>query len=151
MATLRVAVDGFHGESRQAYGDVFGSAFCGSGILDPFAAVGDDRLTRRDIHFAALMLYVQAAFQHEGEFVELRGLSRLFPALRTAHVSDAHPRSLGVDAPDEFVDQFRLAASGADACWLCDQSGHGFSLEMKQQPIYQEKRGVGSEEFRWSM
>ncbi len=118
----------FQGESREAYSDVFGAACGGRGILDPFTLVGDDCLAGDDIQFAAFVLYPQSAFQDDGEFVELRGLSRLLPALRTAHVGNAHARGPGIDAADEFVNQFRFGAGGADARRLSDQSGHGFSF-----------------------
>ncbi len=67
-----VAVYRFQGESREAYGDVFGAACGGRGILDPFTLVGDDCLAGGDIQFAAFVLYPQSAFQDDGEFVELR-------------------------------------------------------------------------------
>src|ERR1700682_1749909 len=117
----------FHRERWQAYGDVFRPAFGGGGILDPFAAVGNDSLAGGDIQFAGLMLYPQGAFQHDCEFVELRSPSRLFPTLGTAHMGDAHTGGLGVDPPDEFVNQFWLAARSANARGLSDQSGHRFS------------------------
>ena len=86
---LLVAMHRLHRESRQAYRDVFGAAFGGSGILDPLTAVGDDGLAGRDVQFAVFVFYPKRAPEDDGEFVELRSLSGLFPALRTAHVGDA--------------------------------------------------------------
>ena len=84
-----VAVDSFHRESRQAYRNVFGAAFGGRGVLDPFAAVGDDCLAGYHVQLAGLVSHVQSTFQYDREFVKLWCLSGLFPTLRTAHVGDA--------------------------------------------------------------
>jgi hypothetical protein len=37
-------MDRFHRKRGQAYRDVFGAAFVGSRVADPFASVGYDRL-----------------------------------------------------------------------------------------------------------
>src|ERR1700674_1690474 len=65
-----VAVDGLHGEGGQADGDVLGSAFVRSGILNPLAAVRDDGLSGGDIEGSRFMLDSQLAFEDDREFVE---------------------------------------------------------------------------------
>jgi hypothetical protein len=44
-----IPMDGFHGERREADGDIFGAAFMGSGVTDPLAGVGDDGLPGSDV------------------------------------------------------------------------------------------------------
>lgn len=99
-----VAVDGIHGEGREADGDVFGAAFVWRGVADPFAGVGDYGLSSGHVDGAVLVLDMKRAFQDDSELVEGWSLAGLEPSRGAAHVGDAGGGSLGVDAPDVFVD-----------------------------------------------
>jgi hypothetical protein len=149
-------VDCFYCEGRQADCNIFGSAFGRCGVLDPFAAVGDDCLARYHVQFAGLVFYVHRAFQHDGEFVELWSLSRLFPTLRAEHVGDAYAGSPGVDAADEFVNQFGLGAGGTDARRLSDRVGiaspyirkHNQSIKRSVEGASPQRRSAQEQKFQ---
>jgi len=125
MPLDRIAVDGFHGESRKADRDVFGAVFVGSGVTDPFAGVGDDGLSGGDVERTILMFDAKRAFENDGEFVEGGSLAGFEPSTGAAHVRDAGRCGLGVDASDVFVDELGFVAGGLDASGLRDQCGHG--------------------------
>ena len=86
---LLVAMNGGRREGGCADGDVLGSAFVRSGVLNPLAAVGDDGLSGGDIEGSRFVLDSQRAFEDDREFVELGSLAGLLPSLRTAHVGHA--------------------------------------------------------------
>ena len=109
-----------HAECRQAYRNVFGAAFGGRGILNPFAAVGNDCLAGYDVEFASLVFHAQSTVQHDSKFVKLWRLSGLFPSLRATHVGDADACRFGVNSADELVNQFGFSSRGADARGLSD-------------------------------
>ena len=131
-----VSVHGFHGEGGEADGDVFGAAFLGCGVTDPFAGVGDDGLSGGDVEGAALVFDAQQALQHDREFVELGRLAGFEPALRAAHVSHAGRGSFGVDAANVFVDELRFVAGRLDARGLGNECGHelGFRFSVSAGP-----------------
>ncbi len=108
-------MDGIHGEGWETDRDVFGSAFVGSGVADPFAGVGDDGLSGGDVEGSIFVFHVQGAFQDDGELVEGGGLAGLAPSRGAAHVGDAGRGCAGVDASDVFVDELGFVAGGLDA------------------------------------
>src|SRR5260370_2246998 len=78
---LLIAVDSFHREGGQADGDVLGSAFVRSRVLNPLAAVDDDGLSGGDLEGSRLVLHSQRAFEDDREFLELGSLAGLLPSL----------------------------------------------------------------------
>ncbi len=72
----------------------------------------------------SLVLNAQSSPQHQRVFIELRGLSRFFPALRTAHVSHAEAGSARVDATHIFLDNFGFVSRRFNAGRIRDQSRH---------------------------
>jgi hypothetical protein len=121
-----IPVHGFHGKRWQADGDVFGAAFVRGGVANPFTGVGDDGLSGGYVERAGSVLDAQRSFEDDGELVEGRRLAGFEPSGGAAHVRDAGGGSLGVDASDVLVDEFRFVAGGLDARGLRDQGGHGF-------------------------
>src|SRR5438034_7034357 len=107
--------------------DVLRPFFAGRGVLHPFSARDDDRLAGADVERAAPGGHTHRAAQHDGVLVELRRLSRLDPAARTAHPRDARVRGAGVHAPDELLDQFRLVSCRLDDGGLRNVHGHGWA------------------------
>jgi len=75
-------------ERWQANSNVLGASGKRSRVANPFAAVRDDGLPRRDLYLARLMLHPQRASQDHGVLVKFRRLPWLRPAFRTAHVGD---------------------------------------------------------------
>src|SRR5579864_2298774 len=140
---LRVSVDRFGREGRQADSDVFGGF--GGRILNPLAFVGDDRLPGVDLHHAALVFDPHRSLEDERELVECGALSRLLPAGRTAHVG--HARGLGprVHPPDVLIDQLGPVSCGLDSGRLPDQSRHRFlSLLALSSRFYGTTAGLPS-------
>ncbi len=113
-------MDGVHGKRWEADGDVFGAAFVGSGVTDPFAGVGDDGLSGGDVERARFVLDAEGAFEDDGELVEGGSLAGLEPSGGAAHVGDAGGGSLGIDAPNVFVDELGFVAGRLDARGLGD-------------------------------
>src|SRR5438034_10678195 len=107
--------------------DVLRPFFAGRGVLHPFSARDDDRLAGADVERAAPGGHTHRAAQHDGVLVELRRLSRLDPAARTAHPRDARVRGAGVHAPDELLDQFRFVSCRLDDGGLRNVHGHGWA------------------------
>ena len=118
---------GIYGEGGETDGDVFGSAFVGSGIAYPFAGVGDDGLSGGDIEGSIFVFNVQRAFEDDREFLEGGSLAGLEPSGGAAHVGDAGGGRAGVDASDVFVDELGFVAGGLNAGGVRDQGGHGLS------------------------
>jgi hypothetical protein len=54
-------MDSFHGESWEAYRDIFGAAFVGSGVTDPLAGVRDYGLSGGDFKRSALVFDAERA------------------------------------------------------------------------------------------
>ena len=118
-------MDRVRGECGEADRNVFGAAFVGSGVADPFTRVHDDGLSGGDVERPTLVFNPKHALQDDGALVEGRSLARFQPSGGAAHVGHAGGRGLGVDASDVFVDEFGLVAGGLDAGGLRDQRGHG--------------------------
>ena len=72
-------------EGRQAHGDVFGPVGMRRAVLHPLALRRVHRLASLDRERDGMGLHLQLAAQHDGVFVELRGLPGLDPAAGAAH------------------------------------------------------------------
>jgi len=80
----------------------------------------------------------------------LNSSNGLAPALRTAHVRDAHRIVPRIHAAKVFVDQFRFASGGGDAGGLCNQRGRhqaiiegDFTTETQRHRGFSEKKTAG--------
>src|ERR1700745_59837 len=78
----------------------------------------------------------QHPFQHNGELVELWSLSRLDPALRTAHVRHAHASRLRIHAADVLVNELRLIPRGLNRGWVRDECWHESRGEASLKHFY---------------
>ena len=112
---LRVSMHGLHREGGDTDGDVFGAFGARSGVLDPFAGVGDYGLAGFHFQSSAIVSDFERSLQHDGELVEIRLLPGFDPSLRAAHVGDADGGSCGVYAADVFINQLGLVAGGLNA------------------------------------
>src|SRR5258708_5745302 len=81
-----------HGKRGDAHRDVFGAFRIGRAVADPLALVRDHGLAGADVDHAVPMLHAHRTAEHDGELVELWGLSRFAPSGWTAHVCDAGRR-----------------------------------------------------------
>ena len=99
-------------EGRQTDRDILGPFGARRAVADPFPFIRDNRLTGCYVDESVGMLHPKYAPQHDREFIEIGGLSGLYPAGRTAHVRDAGKAGLRGDSADIFVNQFRLGAGG---------------------------------------
>jgi hypothetical protein len=115
-----------HGEGWQADGYVFGTAFLGSGVADPFIGMSDHGLSGGYVDRSVFVFDVQRAFQDNGELVEGGRLAGLLPSRGTAHVGHAGGRSLRIDTSDVFIDELGFGAGGLDPGRLRDQGRHKF-------------------------
>ena len=123
---LRVAMYRLRGKRRRTDGNVLGAVGERSGVAHPLSVVRDDRLARRNIQQASVMLNAQSSAQYQSVFIELRGLAWFLPALRTSHVGHAQARGSRVDTTHIFLDDFGFAAGGFNAGSMRDQSRHDF-------------------------
>ena len=115
-ARLFVPVNGTGGEGGHADRDVLGAVRTGSAVTYPFPGPRVNRLPGPHGHLALFPFHHQGPAQHDRELIELRGLPRLGPAGRAAHVRDAQAVLAGVNPPDELIDQLgRLAGRGYPA------------------------------------
>src|SRR5579883_3669469 len=109
-AVCRVAMRGIERKRRTANRDVFGALGVRRTIAYPFAFVGDDSLPGVNVERAALKFDAKHAFEDERVLIEIGRLPRFGPAGRAAHMSDAERLSIGVDASDVLIDEFRFRA-----------------------------------------
>src|SRR5689334_20358523 len=91
-----IAVNRIRGERRQTNRDVFCATVFGRTVLDPLSLVYDNGLAGPHIESFVLCLDSKHAFQHDGELVELRSLSRFGPAAWALHSSNTGRFRFGV-------------------------------------------------------
>ena len=121
QAVPGVAVHGVGRESRQADGDVLGTAGLGRAVADPLARPRHDRLPRADVDDAGLVLDADHAAEHDGDLLEVGALSRLDPAVGRRHLRHTHARVTGVHAAGKLLDALRFVARRLDDGGSSDQ------------------------------
>jgi hypothetical protein len=84
-------------------------------VLHPFTGMRDNRLSGLHVQRAASMGDAQDTFEHHGEFVELRFLTRFYPAAWTSHVSHAQTCFAIVHPSDEFIDELGFVSGCGNA------------------------------------
>ena len=119
-----ISVDCLNGECGYTNRNILGPVFTRRTVPDPLAGMGDDRLSRLHLKVPTGMLNPQRASEHEGIFLESRGLSRLDPSGRALHMGNTDARCFCVYATDMLKDDLRLIAGSLDFCGGRDEDGH---------------------------
>ena len=95
-----------------------------SAVADPFAGLGDYRLSGLHAHDASFVFDDHFAGEHQRHFLEGGTLAGLGPSGGAAHMGDADVRIAGVDATDILV--YQLTLRDGNTGGSCDQFGHLF-------------------------
>src|SRR5579885_1515015 len=117
-------MDRIRRERWEAHGYVLRAFGVRRAVLDPLPGRRDDGLSGPHFLHALARPDRQPALQHHRILLELRRLTRLYPAARALHPRDAHFGRPGVPAPDELFDDLRLVAGGLDAGGSGEVAGH---------------------------
>jgi len=121
-------MNGLHGKCGQADSDVLGAIFVRSGVLDPFARMGDNSLARFHLQRTRFVLDAQGALQHDRELVEDRSLAGLDPTRWATHMRDAGGSCFRVNTSDVFVDELWFVARSLNSSGLGNESRHEVSV-----------------------